>query len=211
MIWFPEKSLGTRRGGSLPAHVGTYLDIVGLFNMITLQNETALTSQPVLECAPWYAISTKSNCEHMAAMSLAHKGYEQYLPLYRRCSRQFGRVVETKAPLFPGYIFCRLDPRIPFRIVTTPGVVRIVGFGNEPTPVSNAEIEAIQIVLSSGLASEPCPFLFEGQLIRVVRGPLSGLEGILLKKKNEVRMVVSVTMLQRSLSVEIDRDSITSV
>jgi transcription antitermination factor NusG len=182
-----------------------------VINMIALQNETASTSQPVLECAPWYAISTKSNCEHMAATSLAHKGYEQYLPLYRRCSRQFGRVVETKAPLFPGYIFCRLDPRIPFRIVTTPGVVRIVGFGNEPTPVSNAEIEAIQIVLSSGLAAEPCPFLHEGQRIRIACGALEGLEGILLKKKSQLRMVVAVTLLQRAISVEIDREYITIV
>jgi transcription antitermination factor NusG len=173
--------------------------------MITLQDETGIERFLNAEHAPWYAIHTKSNCERMAALSLENKGYEQYLPLYRR------RVTEREAPLFPGYVFCRLDLRIPFRIVTTPGVVAIVGFGRHPMPISDAEVEAVQTVLRSGLAAVPCPFLFEGQFIRVVRGPLSGLEGILLKKKNELRMVVSVTMLQRSLSVEIDRDSITSV
>jgi transcription antitermination factor NusG len=78
-------------------------------------------------------------------------------------------------------------------------------------PISDAEIEAVQTVLQSGLAAAPCPFLLEGQRVRVVRGALSGLEGILLSKKNQLRMVISVTMLQRSISVEIDREYITSV
>jgi transcription termination/antitermination protein NusG len=173
--------------------------------MITLEDETDFAHFPKLELAPWYAIRTKSNCERMAALSLKNKGYEQYLPLYRR------PVTQTEAPLFPGYVFCRLDLSIPFRIVTTPGVVAIVGFGSDPTPISDAEIETVQTVLRSGLPATPCPFLLEGQRILVVCGPLSGLEGILLKKKNKVRMLVSVTMLQRSISVEIDREYITSI
>jgi transcription antitermination factor NusG len=88
----------------------------------------------------------------------------------------------------------------------TPGVISIVGFGKGPTPIPESEIEALQQVLRSGLAAEPCPFLREGQRIRVNRGSLEGLEGLLLKKKSEWRMVVSVSILQRSVSVEIDRE-----
>jgi transcription antitermination factor NusG len=87
----------------------------------------------------------------------------------------------------------------------------VVGFGNELAPISDTEIEAVQTLLHSGLATEPCPFLHEGQRIRVKRGSLEGLEGILLKKKTDWRIVVSVTMLQRSVAVEIDREWITSI
>jgi transcription antitermination factor NusG len=96
-------------------------------------------------------------------------------------------------------------------ILTTPNVVSIVGFASEPAPVPDSEIEAVQTILRSGLATEPCAFLREGKAIRVRRGALEGLEGILIKKKSEWRMVVSVAMLHRSLSVEIDREWITTL
>jgi transcription antitermination factor NusG len=179
--------------------------------MITRRNGMELADLPNVAQAPWYAIRTKSHCEVMAARSLENRGYEQYLPLYRKGRRRFQRVIETEVPLFPGYLFCRLDPSIPFRIVMTPGVVAIVGFGTNPMPIGDAEIEAVKRVLCSGLAAAPCPFLLEGQRIRVVCGALSGLEGILLKKKNELRMLVSVAVLQRSVSVEIDREYIASI
>jgi transcription antitermination factor NusG len=160
---------------------------------------------------PWYGIRTKSNHERLAAAVLDSKGYEQYLPVYRSRRRWSDRVVEKDQPLFPGYVFCRFDARKPFPIVSTPGVVSVVGFGNELAPISDTEIEAVQTLLHSGLATEPCPFLHEGQRIRVKRGSLEGLEGILLKKKTDWRIVVSVTMLQRSVAVEIDREWITSI
>jgi transcription elongation factor/antiterminator RfaH len=160
---------------------------------------------------PWYGIRTKSNHERLAATVLESKGYEQYLPVYRSRRRWSDRVVEKDRPLFPGYVFCRFDARKSLPIVSTPGVVSVVGFGNEPAPIADAEIEAVQILLQSGLASEPCPFLHEGQRIRVKRGSLEGLEGILLKKKTDWRMVVSVTMLQRSVAVEIDHEWIDSI
>jgi transcription antitermination factor NusG len=129
--------------------------------------------------------------------------------LYRSRRRWSDRVVESELPLFPGYFFCRFDPKKRLPILTTPNVVSIVGFTSEPAPTPDSEIEAVQAILRSGLAAEPCPFLREGQPIRVRRGALEGLEGILVKKKSEWRMVVSITMLHRSLSVEIDREWIT--
>jgi transcription elongation factor/antiterminator RfaH len=160
---------------------------------------------------PWYGIRTKSNHEKLAARVLESKGYEQYLPVYRSRRRWSDRVVEKDRPLFPGYVFCRFDARKSLPIVSTPGVVSVVGFGNEPAPIADTEIEAVQMLLQSGLATEPCPFLQEGQRIRVKRGALEGLEGILLKKKTNWRIVVSVTMLQRSVAVEIDREWIDSI
>jgi transcription antitermination factor NusG len=155
---------------------------------------------------PWYGIRTKHNHESAAASALELKGYEPYLPLYRCRRRWSDRVIESRVPHFPGYVFCRFDATRRLPILTTPGVISIVGFGKGPTPISESEIEAIQTVLRSGFPAEPCPFLHEGQCIRVNKGPLEGLEGLLLKKKSEWRMVVSITMLQRSVSVEIDRE-----
>ena len=155
---------------------------------------------------PWYGIRTKSNCENVAATVLEAKGYESYLPSYRVRRRWSDRTVETTLPLFPGYVFCRFDAHHRLPVVTTPGVASIVGFGNEPAPIAEAEIHAVQLILQSGLAAEPAPFLREGQRVRIKHGALTGVEGILLKKKTEWRMVVSVTMLQRSISVEVDRE-----
>jgi transcription antitermination factor NusG len=142
----------------------------------------------------------------MSATVLAAKGYDPYLPTYRVRRRWSDRVVVSELPVFPGYVFCRFDVKKRLPILTTPGVVSLVGFGTEPAAISDSEIEAIQTVLASGLTAAPHPFLKEGQRIRVKSGALQGLEGILLKQKTEWRMVISVIMLQRSIAVEIDRE-----
>lgn len=170
--------------------------------------QSDITVSPPL---PWYGVRTKHNHESAAASALEGKGYEQYLPLYHRRRRWSDRVIDTIVPQFPGYVFCRFDAMRRLPILTTPGVISIVGFGKGPTPISESEIEAIQLVLRSGLPAEPCPFLHEGQRIRVNRGSLEGLEGLLLKKKSEWRMVVSISMLQRSVSVEIDREWVSEI
>lgn len=158
------------------------------------------------DLCPWYGVRTRSNHESVATIVLRGKGYEPYLPVYRVRRRHLGRSIESEYPLFPGYIFCRFDAKKRLPILMTTGVVSIVGFGNEPAPIPDHEIEAVKVVLRSGLPAEPCPYLREGQRVRILHGSLEGLEGTLLKKKNQVRMVVSVTMLQRSISVEIDQD-----
>jgi transcription antitermination factor NusG len=159
---------------------------------------------------PWYGVRTRSNQERITASVLNSKGYEQYLPLYRTRRRWSDRVVTMELPLFPGYVFCRFDHNQRLPIVTTPGVVSVIGFGNDPAPIPDPEIEAIERVLQSGLAAEPYPFLHEGQRVRINYGSLKDVEGILVKKKSDWRLVVSVSMLQRSVSVEIDRAWITT-
>jgi transcription antitermination factor NusG len=160
---------------------------------------------------PWYSIRTLSNHERVAAILLRGKGYEPYLPLYRLLRRRARVLVESEFPLFPGYLFCRFDVMKRLPILMTTGVISVVGFGKEPVAIPDDEIEAVKAVLHSGLPAEPCPYLREGQRVRVRHGSLDGVEGILVKKKNQFRMVISVTMLQRSISVEIDGDRLAAV
>lgn len=155
---------------------------------------------------PWYGIRTRPNHERVAATLLRGKGYEPYLPVYRRTA---GRSEESA--LFPGYVFCRFDARKRLPILTTTGVIAVLSFGREPAPIPDQEIEVVRAVLNAGLPAEPCPYLHEGQHVRVKSGSLEGVEGILVKKKNEFRMIVSITMLQRSISVEIDGDRLAAI
>jgi len=108
------------------------------------------------------------------------------------------------APLFPGYVFCRFDVRDRLPILVTPGVIAIVGSGKVPLPVDEGEISAIQAVVSSGFRPEPWPFLEVGQRVRIETEPLRGLEGILLSIKGGSRIVLSVSLLRRSVALEID-------
>ena len=160
---------------------------------------------------PWYAVRTKSNQEKSVSIILSNKDFEIYFPVYRVRRRWSDRTVETERPLFPGYLFCRFDALKRMPILTTPGVVDILGFGNEPVSIPESEIEAVRAVLRLGLHAKPCSFLREGQHIRVSRGSLEGQEGFLLKQKSEWRIVVSINLLQRSVSVEIDREWITTI
>jgi transcriptional antiterminator NusG len=161
-------------------------------------------------CIPpsWYAIRTRPNHEKTTAYLLVNKGYETYFPTYKSKLHPTKRAAIAERALFPGYVFCRFNVKTRMPIITSPGVVSILGFGNEPAPIPEDEIEAIKTLLRSGFDAEPLQFLTEGQRVRIECGPLEGLEGILLKKRNRYRLIISVTMLQRSISVEIDRDSI---
>lgn len=156
----------------------------------------------------WFGVRTRSNQEKTAATMLEAKGFEPYLPSYSVRRRWSDRVVETTLPLFPGYVFCRFDVSQRVPVVSTPGVVSVVAFGNVPAPIDDSEIEAIQSLIQSGVTVQPHPYLREGQRVRVTNGPLEGVQGILIQKRSEWRMIVSITLLQRSISVEIDRDNL---
>lgn len=157
------------------------------------------------ELYPWFAVRVKPRREKYVALLLRHKGYAEFLPLYRARRRWSDRFKEIELALFPGYLFCRFDPchRVP--VLTTPGVSCIVGVGKIPIPVDEAEVGAIQDIVQLGLGVGPWPFLQVGHRVRLEEGPLSGLEGILIETKDQHRLVVSVTLLQRSVAVEIDR------
>lgn len=126
--------------------------------------------------------------------------------MYRSRRYWSDRVKEVDLPLFPGYIFCRFDPLHRLPILTSPGIVSIIGLGKNPEPVDDSEIARIQAIVSSGVLACPWPFLRAGQKILVSRGPLSGVEGFLVRLKNQYRLVVTIQLLQRSVAAEIDRD-----
>jgi transcription antitermination factor NusG len=153
---------------------------------------------------PWYALQVRSRQEKTIAAALLSKGYEGFLPLYCTEGRWSDRIKELSFPLFPGYLFCRFDINNRLPILITPGVVRVVGTGKYPCPVDEEEVSAIQAVVASGLQVEPVPYLQEGQKVRIEHGSLFGVEGILAGRRGPARLVVSVTLLQRSISVEID-------
>jgi transcription antitermination factor NusG len=153
---------------------------------------------------PWFAIHIRTRYENFVATQLRDKGYELFLPLYNCRRRWSDRIKELELPLFPGYLFCRFDPLNRLPILMTPGVFRVVGIGKSPFPVDDAEIAAIQAAIRSGLHTQPWPFLQIGQRVKVEFGPLCGLEGILISLKGRHRLVLSVTLLQRSMAVEVD-------
>lgn len=181
--------------------------------MSTLENaiavlhpiESANTPEAITASLPWYAIQVRCHAEKNVSLMLEARGFQQYLPLYSESSRWSDRVKKLELPLFPGYVFCRLD--VPHRrpVVTVPGVVSIVGFGNTFAPIPDEQISAIQSIVHSGLPSGPWPFLQEGERVRVSAGALEGVEGILVRIKSDYRVVVSVALLQRSVAVEIER------
>lgn len=155
---------------------------------------------------PWYGLLRRSNFEKTTAAYLNGRGLEPYLPLQNVARRRSDRVVEMAVPLFPGYLFCRFDVKDRVPVLSAPGLVSIVGFGHKPAAIADEEIEAVQRVVNSGLAVESLSGMEEGKAVTVIKGVLTGLSGRLIHRKSTSRFVVGVEMLQRSVSVEIDRD-----
>jgi transcription antitermination factor NusG len=151
----------------------------------------------------WYALRVRSNYENTVASHLRARCFESFLPLYK-CSRRWSdRFKEIELPLFPGYVFCRFNPLNRLPVLTIPGIVHVVGVGKMPVAIDEFEIAAIQTAVKSGLASQPWPFLQIGHRVRIECGPLCGIDGILLSIKGHHRLVLSVTLLQRSVAVEV--------
>jgi len=154
----------------------------------------------------WFALQVSSKREALIAASLRMKGYEEFLPQYSDHRRSASKVRDVSLPLFPGYLFCRMDlsQRI-LPVLTTPGVIGMVGVGRTPVAVDDAEIDAIKAAVAFGQI-EPYPQLAVGQSVEMTNGPLAGREGVIVRIRNSWRLVISVTLLQRSIAVEIDRD-----
>jgi transcription antitermination factor NusG len=154
---------------------------------------------------PWFAILARTGRERNATFLLENTGYECYLPVSKFVRRWSDRVKETEVPLFPGYFFCRMNPHNRLPVLTTPSVMQIVGVGKTPIAVEEQEIAAIQCAGKSGIPLMPWPYLEIGHLASIKEGPLKGLTGIVVKIKSSAKLVLSVSLLQRSVAVEIDR------
>jgi transcription antitermination factor NusG len=152
----------------------------------------------------WYALLTRNQHEKSVAFGLLYKSHEVYLPLYRSVRRWQDRDKQVWLPLFPCYVFIREGMDRQLQIVTTPGVIQIVGWAGRPAIVPQVQLDAVRQIIESRLNVETYPYLECGDRVRVKTGPLMGLEGILTRKKGVARLVVSMEMLGQSVAVEID-------
>jgi transcription antitermination factor NusG len=159
----------------------------------------------------WFALQVRTRWEGSTAILLSGKGYEVFLPTYKIKKRWTGRLKEVAAPLFPGYVFCQFDVQKRLPILVTPGVISVVSRGRIPIPVDDIEMAAIQKIVSLGFRAEPYPYLELGQRVRIESDVLKGIEGILINFKGNHRIVVSVSLLRRSVALEIDRSCVKPV
>jgi transcription antitermination factor NusG len=159
----------------------------------------------------WFALTVKPNHEKTAAQALGSKNFEVLLPMYRARRRWSDRTKELELPLFAGYVFGRFSASERAMVLSTPGVISVVGFGNKPAAVSETEIQSVRTLMASGLPLSPWPFLRVGQRVRIEAGPLTGVEGVLSQVKDLWRVVVNVEILQRSVAAEVERDAVAVV
>jgi len=159
----------------------------------------------------WFAVFVKARSEMSVATALGTKGFEQFVPTHRESHQWSDRLKHVEIPLFTRYVFCRFDGRFRLPVLTTPGVISIVGTPAGPAVIEQQEIDALKQVQSSGATCHPWPFLQSGTRVRVRRGALSGVEGLFVRSRKGDRLVLSVMVLERSVAVEVDATSIECV
>lgn len=152
----------------------------------------------------WYAAYTCANHEKRVREQLEQRSVESYLPVYETVRRWKDRRVRLRLPLFPGYVFARITLVDRLRVLQVPGVARLVGFNGHPVALPDAEIEGLKNGLAHGVHAEPHRFLTAGRRVRIKAGPLEGREGILLRSKGSLRVVLSIELIQRSILVDVD-------
>jgi transcription antitermination factor NusG len=152
----------------------------------------------------WFAAYTSPRHEKHVSQQMQHRGIQNFLPLYKSMRRWKDRRKELELPIFPGYLFVRMALRERVRVLQVPGVVQLVSFQGRPAPLPDSEIEMLRGQLSQSGTLQPHPFLTVGRRVRVTNGPMSGMEGLLARKKEKFRVVLSIELIQRSVAVEVD-------
>jgi transcription antitermination factor NusG len=159
----------------------------------------------------WYATYVCSRHEKQVLSQLQERNVNCFLPLYRSVRRWKDRRKELELVLFPGYVFVRIDLKERLRVLQLPSVVRFVSFNGQPAALPDAEIEILTRGLASGIRAEPHPYLRVGQRVQIRYGPLAGAEGILLRRKDKLRVVLSIDLIMRSVAVEVDEADVEPV
>src|SRR4030095_2685118 len=152
----------------------------------------------------WFALYVKPRHEKAVTRLLSGEGREVFLPLYKRHHVYAARFKEHELPLFPGYVFCRFDIFKRTPVLATTGVISIVGVGKSPTPIDGIEIHSLQTAMNARLSMEPCDFFPSGRRVRIIRGALTDVEGIVLEVRNSTRLILLISLLQRAVQVEVD-------
>src|SRR4051812_43680584 len=156
----------------------------------------------------WYVVHTSANQERNVGNQFELRGVEYFLPVYHSARRWSDRRVVLELPLFPGYLFVHIALSERLNVLQVPRVAQLVGFQGEPVPLHDDEISVLRRGLSRSQSVEPHPYLVAGRRVRVVDGPFEGAEGIVLRRKNSLRVVVSLELIMRSVSIEVDEASI---
>jgi len=156
----------------------------------------------------WYAVRVKGRQEVQVSQVLRCKGYETLVHLYKTTKKWSDRNKVVELPLFPSYIFCRFDPEIQGKIISTPGVTSIVGFGKGPVPVREDDIDSLRILMESGAECGPHAYFQAGQEVEVISGPLNGVKGVVVSSGRKTRLVISVELIQGSVAVEVDEGAV---
>jgi transcription antitermination factor NusG len=179
---------------------------IGFENVATTPAEESYAAALPIEYREhrWYAAYTSANHEKRVSLQLAMRRIEHFLPMYQSVRRWKDRRVKLEMPLFPGYLFVRLALQDRLQVLKVPGVANLVSFCGKPAALTDSELELLRESLSGGLKAEPHPYLSVGRKVRLQSGPLSGLSGILVRRKSGARFVVSVDLIQRSVAVELD-------
>jgi transcription antitermination factor NusG len=159
----------------------------------------------------WYALRTRSRHEKLVRDQLDKRGIEPLLPTVKRLSQWKDRKKEIEIPLFAGYCFVRFAQHEKTPVQKIVGVVEIVGAGNRPEPIPEEEIDGLRRLMMSVLPYDPHPYLHEGMKVEVVRGPLQGVQGILLRKEKRHRLVMGIRLIQQAAAVEVDISDVAPV
>ena len=159
-------------------------------------------------CVHWFAAYTNAHHEKRVASNFAERQIESFLPMYSTRRRWRNRCeMNLELPLFTNYVFVRIDPRERVRVLEVPGVLSLVGFGRTLAPLPDFEIEALRTAL--GLRKiAPHPYLVIGDRVRIKAGPMNGMEGVLVRKKNDLRVVLALDVIMQSIAVEVDADDL---
>src|SRR6266446_4390202 len=181
---------------------------MGTGQIATIPPPTSVVPEPCLSVASlelsWFAVYTCANHEKRVANQLRERCVEYFLPLYESERRWKDRRVKLQTPLFPSYVFVRIALSDRLRILQTPGIVHLVSFSGHPAPLPQEDIQAIQDCLSHGLQVEPHPYLRVGRRMQVKSGPLQGLEGVIVRRKNRSRFILSFDLLERAVAIEMN-------
>ena len=159
----------------------------------------------------WYALYTCPRHEKTVAQQIEERSIACFLPLYRSVRRWKDRRKELELALFPGYVFVHLALQDKMRVLQLPSVVRLVSFNGQPAVLPEAEIEGLRQRLSRGGCAQPHPYLTVGRRVRVCAGPMQGLEGIIIRRKDRCRVVFSLDLIMRSVAVEVDESEVEPV
>lgn len=169
------------------------------------------TVPPIAEPSHWYALYTCPRHEKYVAEQIERRRISCFVPLYRSIRKWKDRRKELQLALFPGYVFVRMTLEKRVQVLQVPGAVRLVGFNGRPASLPEEEIEVLRSRLTGALRMEPHPYLRAGRRVRVCSGPMEGLEGIILRRKDRCRIVFSVDLIQRSVAVEVDEADVRAV